>query len=86
MNDSNRKIKEYILGKNPDCVEILDTTDIIENRLIDSLQFVEFLMFIEEVADIKIDLESINVDDFRTVENIALFIDSANGQTASDTR
>jgi len=81
MNDPIPKIKEYILGKNPDCAEILDTTDIIENRLIDSLQFVEFLMFIEEIASVKIDLESINIDDFRTLDSIALFIDSANEQT-----
>lgn len=87
MNDPVSKIREYILGKNPDCVEIMDTTDIIEKRLIDSLQFVEFLMFIEEVANIKIDLESIDVDDFRTIENIALFISGgANRQAESEKR
>ncbi len=49
MSDSISKVKKYILDKNSSLTDttFLETTDIIENRLIDSLQFVEFILFVE---------------------------------------
>ena len=50
-------------------------TDIIENRLVDSLQFVEFVLYIEEVAEVTIDMELADIEDFRSLNNLTAFID-----------
>lgn len=47
-----------------------ETTDLIENRIVDSLQFVEFILFVEEVTGERVDPETLSVDDFRTIEAI----------------
>ncbi|WP_423907069.1 acyl carrier protein [Candidatus Spongiihabitans sp.] len=83
MSDSISKVKKYILDKNSSLTDttFLETTDIIENRLIDSLQFVEFILFVEEIIGRKIDIESINIDDFRTLKSINQFIDNSRDDT-----
>lgn len=70
MGNSMKKIRSYIINKNDSISEIDDFTDIIESRLIDSLQFVDFVFFIEEVTGNKIGLDTINIEDFRTMDNI----------------
>jgi acyl carrier protein len=45
-------------------------TDIIENRLIDSLQFVSFLLFIEEVRGQEIPEAEVKLDSLRTLRSI----------------
>ena len=68
------RIKSYIQEKNPD-FDLQMSSDIIENRLIDSLQFVEFVMFIEEVSDCKLDMENLDIEDFRTLDSIGKYIE-----------
>lgn len=68
------KIKEYIAVRNVDMGQLENETDIIENRLIDSLQFVEFIMYIEEVGDIEVDMETLNIEDFRSLSSIGKMI------------
>ena len=70
MRDAMQEIRNYIINKNDSISEIEDHADIIESRLIDSLQFVDFVFFIEEVTGNKIELESINIEDFRTIDSI----------------
>jgi acyl carrier protein len=45
-------------------------SDLIENRLIDSLDFAEFLFLVEEVSGQEIDLTQVNLDTFRTLRSI----------------
>lgn len=69
MTSHIERIKSYIDLKNPD-FDLQMSSDIIENRLIDSLQFVEFLMYIEEVSGCKLDMENLNIEDFRSLNAI----------------
>ncbi len=49
-------------------------TDLFETGLLDSLRFVELLAAIEEAFAIRISVEEIEIDDFRTVSRIARFL------------
>ena len=45
-------------------------TDIIESRILDSLQLVEFILFLEEKSGRAILAENLNPDTLRTLESI----------------
>lgn len=45
--------------------------DLFESGVVDSLSFVELLMHIEEEFGKRVELEELDVDDFRTVQKIA---------------
>ncbi len=49
-------------------------TDIIEAELLDSLALVTLLFEIEQEFGLEIPLESLEIDDFRSLDKIALFI------------
>ncbi|WP_036567510.1 hypothetical protein [Nocardia sp. BMG51109] len=63
-------VRAWILEKNPGVETVEHTTDLIENRLIDSLRFVEFVFVIEQASGASIDVEEIDVDDFRSLAAI----------------
>ncbi len=51
--------------------------DLIEHRLIDSLDFAEFLFVLEEIAGRTIDLAMVDLDTFRTLRTIqSRFLDN----------
>lgn len=70
MSSNIDRVRQYIAAKHKGARKFEDHDDIFENRLIDSLQFVEFTIFIEELTGKKVDLETINLDDFRTITKI----------------
>ena len=49
-------------------------TDLIETGLVDSLTFVEFLAQLEAGFGIRVSLEDLEIDRFRTISSIAGFI------------
>jgi acyl carrier protein len=51
-------------------------TDIIEAELLDSLALVTLLFEIEQEFGLQIPLESLEIDDFRSIERIARFVAS----------
>lgn len=53
------------------------STDIIESALLDSLGLVTLLFGIEQEFGTEIALESLEIDDFRTIESIARLIGAA---------
>lgn len=63
-------VRAWILQKNTKIDTVEHTTDLIENRLIDSLSFVEFVFVIEQASGASIDVEQIDVDDFRSLAAI----------------
>ncbi|MFC1408873.1 acyl carrier protein [Streptacidiphilus sp. N1-12] len=66
-----KQIAEWIQTKNPGLDREPDPQeDLIEGRLIDSLDFLEFIYLLEEVSGRTIDLQEVSVDDFRTLERI----------------
>lgn len=66
-----KQVVDWIRAKHPELtVEIDEHLDLIEARLIDSLQFLEFIYFLEDLSGRAIDLEQVSVDDFRTLARI----------------
>lgn len=63
---------EFLREVGPPGVEVDGATDLIEGRVIDSLQFVQFIFFIEELTGQVLDPEQVSVDDFRTLDAIEL--------------
>jgi acyl carrier protein len=70
MDDGLSKVKAWLAAKHGAEVEIGDTEDLIDNRIIDSLWFLEFILFIEEISGHENILESATVDAFRTLRAI----------------
>jgi acyl carrier protein len=59
------------MERNPSLTEPPSVSDdLIERRLIDSLAFVDFLYFLEELSGTEIDMATVEVDDFRSVAAI----------------
>lgn len=44
--------------------------DLIEARLIDSMDFLEFIDLLEEISGSTIDLQEVTIDDFRTLARV----------------
>ncbi|WP_405008930.1 acyl carrier protein [Kitasatospora sp. NBC_01539] len=66
-----QQIAEWILSKNPELDrEITRDEDLIEGRLIDSLDFLEFIYLLESLSGEVIDLQEVSIDDFRTLTRI----------------
>jgi acyl carrier protein len=54
-------------------------TDLMETGALDSLSLVELLLHLEQGLGVKISLEDIDMDNFRSVAKIAQFISRTNG-------
>ncbi len=65
-----QQLKGWILARHPEREDIPADLDLIDNRLIDSLSFVEFLFLLEQLSGRSIDMESIDVEDIRRLEVI----------------
>ncbi|MFE4519042.1 acyl carrier protein [Kitasatospora sp. NPDC056783] len=70
MSDTLQPIKAWILKRHPERTDIAPDLDLIENRLIDSLSFVEFVFLLEQVSGRKIDMTALEVDHLRTLRVI----------------
>ena len=71
-------VVSYLLAKRPDLTTIDHDLDLIENRILDSLGFVNFLYVLEEQVGHEIDMSTVTPDDFRTINRIkARFFDDA---------
>jgi acyl carrier protein len=68
--DQLEQVKEWLKARRPELSDIDVDLDLIENRIIDSLGFTEFLFFLEEVRgqEIRTDAQSVNL--FRTLRSI----------------
>jgi D-alanine--poly(phosphoribitol) ligase subunit 2 len=49
-------------------------TDLFETGVLDSLRFVELLALLEEAFDVRIAIEELELEDFRTVQRISEFL------------
>ncbi|KAA2255351.1 acyl carrier protein [Solihabitans fulvus] len=63
-------VRDWIVGKHPERSPVDQHIDLIENRLIDSLSFVEFVFVIEKASGTSIDVDTVDIDDFRTLSAI----------------
>lgn len=55
-------------------VEVAPELDVIDNGLLDSLTFVELVVRLETAFDMNMDVESIELDDFRTARAIVSYL------------
>ncbi|ARP73359.1 holo [Streptomyces pluripotens] len=72
MTATWQDVRSWILQRNPELDEdSLDPeTDIIESRIVDSLQFVELVLHIEELRGEMMESMDVDLDAFRTLKDI----------------
>jgi acyl carrier protein len=64
------RIRGWLRKKKPDLQEIDLDLDLIENRIVDSLLFVDFLFFLEELTGRDLEITSGLIHPFRTLRSI----------------
>lgn len=67
---ATKRLEEWFLAKNRQYEGIDPDLDLIENRVVDSLSFVEFVFFLGQLTQTPIDVQNIDIDDFRTLRRI----------------
>ncbi|MFF9148514.1 acyl carrier protein [Streptomyces sp. NPDC014861] len=67
MADGLQQVKNWILERHPERQDIAPDLDLIENRLIDSLSFVEFVFLLEQESGVSIQMETLEVESIRTL-------------------
>jgi acyl carrier protein len=87
MSDSTRApsttgtgdlVLDFLLARRPDLGVIDPDYDLIDNRVLDSLGFVNFLYVLEEQTGREISMDDVSPEDFRTLRRIrARFFDAA---------
>ncbi|OEV05588.1 phosphopantetheine-binding protein [Streptomyces oceani] len=70
MSEGLEQVKQWILKRHPERTDIAPDTDLIDNRLIDSLSFVEFVFLLEQLSGRSIDMDTLEVDEIRTLAAI----------------
>ncbi|GAA1939417.1 acyl carrier protein [Kitasatospora viridis] len=71
MDAAIKPVVDWLLERNPSFEEIPEDLDLIENRLIDSLGFMEFVLLLEDLIGRELQLDQIDVDQFRTLRSLA---------------
>ena len=69
-DEAMRIVIGYLLAKQPELTAIDPDLDLIENRILDSLGFVNFLYVLEEQTGREIRMEDVTIEDFRTLTAI----------------
>ncbi|GKS11050.1 acyl carrier protein [Paenibacillus chitinolyticus] len=64
------KVRQWILDKNQDVDQIDLDLDLIENRVIDSLQFIDFILLLEELSGKEISMTNFSVNQVQTLRAI----------------
>ncbi|MEV8456174.1 4'-phosphopantetheinyl transferase superfamily protein [Streptomyces sp. NPDC052095] len=64
------KVRDWILGRHENRTELAPDVNIIENRLVDSLSFVELVYTIEDASGTEIDFDAIDIEDFQSLDTI----------------
>ncbi|GGY40154.1 acyl carrier protein [Streptomyces omiyaensis] len=65
------RVTAWLQEKNPGLDGPIDTDeDLIEARLIDSMDFLEFIDLLEDISGTSIDLQEVTIDDFRTLARV----------------
>ncbi|CAD5912129.1 acyl carrier protein [Streptomyces cyaneofuscatus] len=66
-----QRVTAWLNEKNPGLDSPIGVEeDLIEARLIDSMDFLEFIDLLEEISGDSIDLQEVTIDDFRTLARV----------------
>jgi acyl carrier protein len=68
--DVIEQVRAWLLARNPEVTAIGWDDDLIDSRLIDSLDFPQLLLLLEELAGRELELTTENVVGFRTLRGI----------------
>lgn len=71
MDKNINKVEKWILKFHPGMNHIPEKLDLIETRLIDSLRFIELILLLEQLSGKNIDMNNLNIDNFRTLDCIS---------------
>jgi len=64
------KVSEWLRSKKPDSPELELDLDLIQNRVIDSLIYIEFIFFLEELSGYELQSHAEDANRFRTLRSI----------------
>ena len=64
------RVVEWIRARHPGLDTIDRDLDLIDHRYVDSLRLLEFIALIEQLTGKPIDLETVELDSFRSLANI----------------
>jgi acyl carrier protein len=70
MHPGLDQVTAWILARHPELTRLDPECDLIDNRLIDSMSFLEFIALIERLTGRPVDVEALNLDDFRSLDRI----------------
>ena len=73
MNDVKNTIKEYI-NSNANVTDIEDVCVIFEEGIVSSLFAVQLMIFLEKTFSIKIRMDDLNLENFKSISEIANFV------------
>jgi acyl carrier protein len=81
MADIKGNIKDYILEEFvPDGdIDVEDSTNLLEEEVVDSLGIFTLVSFIENKFNVSIDAEEVNLDNFETLSSITKLVESKLG-------
>jgi acyl carrier protein len=63
-------VKAWLMDHRPELEDIDMDLDLIENRVIDSLSFMDFVFFLEELTGRELNVEAGTIKTFRTLRSI----------------
>ncbi|MEU3825046.1 acyl carrier protein [Streptomyces sp. SID486] len=69
-SDVIEQVRSWLLARNPEVTTVGWDEDLIDSRLIDSLDFPQLLLLLEELAGRELELTAENVVAFRTLRGI----------------
>lgn len=69
--DALAPLREWLLEKNPDLPRIDDDLDLFANKLVDSINYVEFILILEEIIDEEIPVTPDLVQKTSTLRRVA---------------
>lgn len=70
MSESLGAVKRWLLTRKPEIQDLELDFDLIDSRVLDSLSFLEFVFFLEEVTGREIKVTPDVVDSLRTLRSI----------------
>ena len=70
MSDPIERIRQFIRDRQDEPRDFADGDDLIEGGLIDSLQFVDFVLLVSELCGREIPLDDIDIEQFRTLDAV----------------
>ena len=80
--DAKARIRAY-LGKTVRNFDLDDAADIFESGIVNSLFAAELVFFTEQEFEITVEEDDLDLDNFRSIEALARFVDRKNGPVSA---